>query len=170
MTSLLLEVSGGSNINRNRSTIYRNIEFAARNSYLLTNTLFKHKPAHVTTWTQPERKNQHRSWDGTIRRNPYRNQIDYVMVKTEDRYLIQDSRSYGGITTNTDHKLVVTNLKLEWWKKRPTSKSEPRINIGKLNDLKIRSEYQAEVTKVFESKTDFIDNQEKWTHLVNSCH
>ena len=146
------------------------LEFAARNKCVLTNTLFKHKPAHVTTWTAPERKDQHRSWDGTIRRNPYRNQIDYIMVRSKDRYMVQNSRSYNGITTNTDHKLVIANLKLEWWKKQPNSKSEPRINISKLNDLNIREKYQTEVTKIYDDVKDFKDNQEQWTHLVSSCH
>ena len=84
--------------------------------------------------------------------------------------MVQNSRSYNGITTNTDHKLVIANLKLEWWKKQPNSKSEPRINISKLNDLNIRETYQTEVTKIYDEVKDFKDNQEQWTHLVSSCH
>ena len=97
-------------------------------------------------------------------------QIDYIMVRSKDRYMVQNSRSYNGITTNTDHTLVIANLKLEWWKKQPNSKSEPRINISKLNDLNIREKYQIEVTKIYDEVKDFKDNQEQWTHLVSSCH
>ena len=39
----------------------------------LTNTCFKHKMCHRSTWTCPEKKNN------PGRKNPYRNQIDYII-------------------------------------------------------------------------------------------
>ena len=128
------------------------LEFAARNKCVLTNTLFKHKPAHVTTWTAPERKDQHRSWDGTIRRNPYRNQIDYIMVRSKDRYMVQNSRSYNGITT----KIQIINLSLPTW----------NLNGGRNN----QTQNLNHTFKIYDEVKDFKDNQEQWTHLVSSCH
>ncbi len=49
------------------------LELASRNDLILTNTIFNHKMTHRTTWVVPERKN-------TNRRNPIRNQIDYILV------------------------------------------------------------------------------------------
>ena len=75
------------------------LEFLTKQDLLLTNTTFYHKIAHRTTWTAPERINPHNSKDGTPRRNPYRNQIDYAIMKKFHRRFVTDSRSYGGITT-----------------------------------------------------------------------
>lgn len=103
------------------------LELLAKHDLFLTNTIFKHNLAHQTTWTAPERKDTLNSFDGTPRRNPYRNQIDYIITKCRDNMFVQDSRSYGGTTTSTDHKLVKANISFTWWKKKElkstTSKS-----------------------------------------------
>ena len=51
-------------------------EYTKENNLVLTNTLFYHKLGHRTTWTSLQRVTPHISFDGTVRRNPYRNQID----------------------------------------------------------------------------------------------
>ena len=56
------------------STIEINLNF-------LTNTKLKHKMCHRTTWTGPERRNEFKDKNGEIRRNPFRNQIDYILIK-----------------------------------------------------------------------------------------
>ena len=91
------------------------LEYAKENYMILTNTMFNHKMYHRTTWTAPDRitYNHH---DGNPRRNPYRNQIDYVLIKNTFRRLIYNSRSYGGFETNSDHKAVIMNMKLAWSK------------------------------------------------------
>ena len=105
------------------------LEFLAKQDMFLTNTTCNHKIAHRTTWTAPERINQHISKDGTPRRNPYRNQIDYVIMKNTHRTFVTDSRSYqskciiyikrlwsyGGISTYTD--LVKVTITFTWWRK-----------------------------------------------------
>ena len=150
------------------------LEFAAKNNFTLTNTLFYHKLAHVTTWTCPERKNPHNSWDGTKRRNPYRNQVDYILVRNEDKHLVQNARSYGGTETNSDHKLVIANFDLQHDRTRYTksnsSNSVPRVNIDKLQDLEIRKNYQNELTKQLNEQRVFQNCQDQWTHIVKACH
>ena len=56
--------------------------------------------------------------DGKPRRNPYRNQIDYILTRRKHMCFVEDSRSYGGTTTSSDHKMVISKLKLKWWKMR----------------------------------------------------
>ena len=85
------------------------LDYTKENDLVLTNTLFQDKLAHRTTWTCAERINPHNFADGTIRRNPYRNQIDYVMTKLIHKQLIADSRSYSGISTSTDTSLSKHN-------------------------------------------------------------
>ena len=63
--------------------------------------------------------------------NPVRNQIDYIITTNNNRKLIQNCRSYGGIRMSTDHKLVKAKLKLNWYKVVLRKKSEPKINLEK---------------------------------------
>ena len=85
------------------------ISSIVRNELFLTNTFFKHKLAHITTWESPEFIN--RTHNGEIRRNPYRNQIDYIATRLNYRQFITDSRSYNGIDISTDHRIVITKFK-----------------------------------------------------------
>ena len=71
-------------------------ECMKKNNLILTNTLFRHKLSHVSTWEAPERKfinaideNGNKKLllgpDGRPRKNPFRNQIDYIAVRNENR-------------------------------------------------------------------------------------
>ena len=67
-------------------------EMCMRNGIVLTNTMFKHKMSHRTTWEGPSRINEQLDKNGEVRRNPYRNQIDFIMMRNTHRLFIQDSR------------------------------------------------------------------------------
>ena len=84
------------------------------NEMIITNTLFPHKLAHRSTWIAPEKKNPTNHYDGTSRKNPIRNQIDYIITKISQRCLITNARSYGGCNTYTDHKLVKMTFSIKW--------------------------------------------------------
>ena len=57
-----------------------------KNNMIITNTLFNDKMALPNDQDSP-RKNRHH--DGTTRRNPFRNEIDYIIVnKTKHRFEI----------------------------------------------------------------------------------
>ena len=91
------------------------LQFAKQQNLKLTNTFFKHKPSHITTWECPSRSNEHiDSNSNKIRRNPYRNQIDYLMVKTNSNIKVYNSRSYGGMKTRSDHKPVIVEITISW--------------------------------------------------------
>ena len=78
------------------------LELCLKQDLVITNTLFPHRLSHRTTWTAPDRR--YTTHDGTERRNPIRNQIDYVIIRNQHRHLIKDSRSYGGTQSESDHK------------------------------------------------------------------
>ena len=119
------------------------IEFCENNDLCITNTLFKHKLAHITTWTSPFRNTYKdkngdtiplNGNDGKPRRNPFRNQIDFIITKIKHKVLFQDSRSYGGCKTDSDHKLVKAQLQLEWHKIfRKSKQSNEKNNINVIN-------------------------------------
>ena len=147
------------------------IDVCARNELVLTNTLFQHKMAHRTTWVCPERKHNHTDKCGTTRRNPYRNRIDYIIMRQQHRKLAQDSRSYSGTETTTDHRLVKTRLKLEWHKIKKNKSENAIINLDNLKVKEIKSCYKKKVTEHMEShhKTNKKDTQAQWDIIKTSC-
>ena len=58
---------------------------------------------HRTTLAAPEKLNNLSSQDARQRRNLYRNQIDYIIKKSQERMLIE---------TSTDQKLVKVEMKI----------------------------------------------------------
>ena len=84
------------------------VDFCNMQELSLTNTFFQHKMKNRTTWEAPEKPNS-RNKDGEVRRNPYRNQIDYIMIRRKHMYTVTDSKSYTSFKTNTDHRLVIMN-------------------------------------------------------------
>ena len=122
------------------------LEFARKNNLILTNTVFNHKLAHRTTWISPERINPHNHHDGTLRRNPYRNQIDYILTKIKSKNLVKNSRSYSGITTYTDHKLVKMCMSMKWWKIKQNKNNCERINVQQFRNEQITQKFKEKVS------------------------
>ena len=121
------------------------LELCKKHELFLTNTTFSHKLCHRVTWTAPEKINDHSHYDGSVRRNPYRNQIDYIIMKCNQRQLVKNARSYNGIKTNTDHKLVNAEIKLKWWKIKYHKKRNEKINILKINEKEQQEKYIKEI-------------------------
>ena len=105
---------------------------------------------------------------------PLRKQIDYILVRKEHQHLTQDARSYSGISTKTDHRLVVATISARNGTPRvphpKTKKPEPRLRY---DQLKERSQEYHENFKIVASEmqsTDDSNNQTKWTRLSEICH
>ena len=147
------------------------VEMGMRNELILTNTQFCHKLSHRTTWVCPERKEEHKDKNGMVRRNPYRNQIDYILVRKQHKRMLTNSRSYSGTSTNSDHRLVMTKMNVKWSKAYKNRKNDETINIDKLKNDENKQKYREEVQK---KADDLITNeaqsvQEKWTNIVDTC-
>ena len=146
------------------------LNFCLKTNMFLTNTKYNVKMAHRTTWQAPD-NDAIKHYDGNDRINPIRNQIDYVMIRKQNISKMKNSRSYSGIKTKTDHRLVILDLmnidKPEFTKK---TKKEPRINFELLKDAEISNKYKNEL----EQKLNNIDMnkspQEKWNETVERCH
>ena len=96
---------GKGHVNNNGQAL---LECMKTHNVVLTNTLFRHKLAHVSTWEALERtfigivdeNGNHRQLldlDGCPRRNLFRNQIDYIAVRNTHRRFITNSRSTSNI-------------------------------------------------------------------------
>lgn len=144
------------------------LDFANRHDLTLSNTLFRHKAAHIATW-EGEMINP-----ASNRRNPYRNQIDYILVKTKSRHKVIDSRSHNGMATFTDHRMVrmKLNIKPQTIKGKMTSRT---LDYEKLKDPQTRSKYSFNVElKLMDEEDEKIrrgDNigpQEKWDMIAKA--
>ena len=138
------------------------LETCLQYELIITNTLFNHKLSHNTTWTAPFRK--FTTHDGSQRRNQIRNQIDYIIVKSKYRSYIRNSRSYGGIITDTDHKLVLANFEIEVNLHKMNMKKELQINISELSKKENHVKYKENISHLQQPKD--LTPQEKWAHIV----
>ncbi|KAI8441389.1 hypothetical protein MSG28_015004 [Choristoneura fumiferana] len=87
----------------------RLIEFAADNNMAIMNTMFKHHPRRQYTWTSP---------DGN-----YRNQIDYILVRSRWRSSITNTHTMPGADCHSDHQLLIGNLRLKLQRPRQVKTS-----------------------------------------------
>ena len=145
----------------------RLLETCKTNELILTNTLFQHKKSHRTTWTAPFRNFITRT--GEERRNPVRNQIDYIITRKLHRGFVTDSRSYGGIRTNTDHKLVKASFRVEWYKLKDKTKKTIKIDTSNFYNEDMKTEYRKEVLKGIEEITKQTTAQDKWDKICSTC-
>ena len=145
------------------------LDICRKNELVITNTLFYHKMCHRTTWTCPEKKQTHLDKNGSIRKNPYRNQIDYIIVKNKHKPLIQNARSYSGTNTDTDHRLVMTTLNLEWYKAYQIRAVKYNVDINKLQTPEYRNQYKTYVSDSYSQRTEEKSPQDQWDNIKNAC-
>ena len=77
-------------------------DFAETHNLLAANTCFQHQQKHRTTWEMITKDNK-----------KVFNQIDFVLVPNDLRFALQESRSYAGLITDSDHRLVICRLDLK---------------------------------------------------------
>ena len=84
------------------------LDFLSEFDLFATNTGFCHPARHTTTYT---------GWrkDWSAGRNskktlPVYSQIDFILCKSRSKPMLQDSRSYAGTLTYSDHRMVVTRV------------------------------------------------------------
>ena len=80
------------------------LDFCNAHKFFITNSAFKHKAAHITTW-ESTRINK---TNNTIKH--IYNQIDYVICPADQKCNLKNARSYNGMSTFSDHRIVLTVL------------------------------------------------------------
>ncbi|KAK3521856.1 hypothetical protein QTP70_018587 [Hemibagrus guttatus] len=86
------------------------LDFCASHSLSITNTMFKHKGVHQYTWYQD-----------TL---GWRSMIDLVIVSSDLRPHVLDTRVKRGVELSTDHHLVVSWIRL--WRGMPDRLGRPQ--------------------------------------------
>ena len=86
---------------------------------------------------------------GNIRKTPYRNQIDYILTVNSFKGIqILDARSYGGMTTRSDHKLLLMKYSFQWSMNKSKRQHSDKIDYDKLQIPEIKEKYKKEVEKL----------------------
>ena len=136
------------------------LNFSSVNKLKLVNTFFKHKPTHITTWTSPETPRG-------SRRNSYRNQINYILVRKDKGIRITNVHSYGGMMTPSDHKLVMMSCKMKW-PFLPRMKYKAQVNLDKLNNKVVADQYKNKLVVKLRGLPNISDN--KWKDITQAIN
>ena len=75
----------------------------------------------------------------TPRRSPFRNQIDYILVRNITSAKVFDSKAAILTTTNSDHKPVIAKIMIKWKYQSKTKSWKKRFNIYYMINQNIRS-------------------------------
>ena len=81
----------------------------------------------------------------TPRGSPFRNQIDYIVVRNNTNAKVFDSKATILTTTISDHKPVIAKIMIEWKYQSKTKSWKKRFNIYYMINQNIRSIYQNEI-------------------------
>ena len=95
------------------------LDFCAFNNLVVTNTLFQHRPCHQQTWFHPADS----AGSGHL--------LDYVLINHFFRSSVLDTRVYRKTYLQSDHRLVVSRVRLKPRAKRRRSQQEPRYQTDR---------------------------------------
>jgi hypothetical protein len=96
-------------------------------------TIFTHRNIHKITWTFPDGKTH--------------NQIDHILIEWRRYSSILDVRSFRAADCDTNHNLVVANVRERLAVSKQTAHSVhiERFKFKKLNEVVGKEEYRVEI-------------------------
>ena len=129
------------------------LKTCAAHDLVITNTTFRLPTRNRTSWMHPRSKHWHL--------------IDYVITRKRDRQDVRVTKAMCGADCWTDHRLIVSKLKLRILPmRRPQGqKTAKRLNVSKLKSSKVAEDFSSDL----ESKlTDTVDDggasvEEQWS-------
>ncbi|XP_055856006.1 uncharacterized protein LOC129919181 [Episyrphus balteatus] len=132
---------------------FRLVDFAAGQNVVIASTRFPHLKIHKGTWKSPDQS--------TV------NQIDHIAIDARHSSSIMDVRTFRGANIDSDHYLVVANVRMRISRPSPTQGNTVRkFNVGRLQSQEIARSYSDRVSNnLLRSPTPpaaSIDNQ--WQH------
>ncbi|KAK3516002.1 hypothetical protein QTP70_000858 [Hemibagrus guttatus] len=133
------------------------LDFCASHSLSITNTMFKHKGSHQYTWYQD-----------TLGR---RSMIDFVVMSSDLRPHVLDTREKRGAELSTDHHLVASWIRL--WRRMPDRLGRPkrivRVCWERLADPSVRGVFNSHLRESFNQiPREVGDIESEWTMFSSS--
>lgn len=137
----------------------RLIEFCQEKDLVITNTFYELPPRRLYTWTSPR----------SSKEKIIKNQIDFICINRRFRNSIGSAKTYPGADADTDHELLVANIKVRLRKLQRIIQRKI-INTEKLKELQYQKKFNDSIASDFlETSTTNIDlawNQIKSTILT----
>ena len=135
-------------------------DFCTHNDLIITNTFFKHKPVHQTTWMHPVTKEWHT--------------LDYTLVNRKFRSSVEDVRvlrSCAG-AIGTDHHLVRTKVRLHLRtrRKRTLLPRPRRLDQRKLHEPALRQLFQADIISTTDRPSPPSSTNKQYHHFVDDVN
>lgn len=116
----------------------RLIEFCQEKDLVITNTFYELPPRRLYTWTSPR----------SSKEKIIKNQIDFICVNRRFRNSIESAKTYPGADADTDHELLVANIKVRLRKLQRVAKPKI-INTEKLKELQYQEEFNDSIAGDF---------------------
>lgn len=131
------------------------VEFCANNDLVIGGTLFPHKDIHKFTWNSPDQRTK--------------NQIDHIAISRKWRSSLLDVRNRRGADIDSDHHLVVGELRLKVAKPclRNTPKKVGRkFDVDKLKGAATQEKFKLEIRNRFSNlNLEETDIETEWKHI-----
>ena len=130
------------------------IEFCSINHLFISNSAFQHPARHITTWESQIKVNN--------KLVKIYNQIDYIICQENQKHLLCNSRSYSNTLTNTDHRIVVTEMNIQMhrlYKKENKRRDKPFNSQLLTMHEDIRNQYKTELKSKILLQTEWNDIQ-----------
>lgn len=127
------------------------IEFASEHSMKIVSTSFEHKNIYKETWMSP---------DGRTK-----NQIDHVLIETKHQKLVKNVRSYRGADANTDHFLVIAEIKQQLPKIFKVKNKRCKYNITRIHEQNIQMELKEQFNKHVERMQEEDNLEKEWLQI-----
>ncbi|KAK2713277.1 hypothetical protein QYM36_009223 [Artemia franciscana] len=104
------------------------IDFCRDNEFFITNTMFRHRERRKVTWRSPDGRTA--------------NMIDYILVGKRWKSSVLTTVSIAGGNFDSDHVLVMSELRLRIRKPQQLKKSLPRYRVDLLKNIETRNRYR----------------------------
>ena len=128
---------GSGKINANGERL---LNFCSQFQLTITNTCFKHKPAHKNSWMHPRSKHWHL--------------IDYIITRQRDLKDIHDTRAMRGADCNTDHIMIRSRTSLIIKKKMKKSRQpNKKLNVSKLKNADVLDDLKTSLNEKLRLRT-----------------
>ncbi|XP_061429967.1 uncharacterized protein LOC133356450 [Lethenteron reissneri] len=138
----------------------RLLDFCAAHGLVITNTLFRHRRIHTTSWIHAGSKQEHL--------------LDYIVTDQRMRAHVLDTRTYRGADLPSDHRLVIYKMRLPFFHSgggcTPRIPFQPKVAWSQLADESCKREFHHCLQLGLASSPTPPDVDGKWERFKTVTH